>query len=516
MMDGGGALLEGHRGSWGLSVARLVGAVSLGVCLLLMAVRLYFGTSLDHPLFIVTSGSEWESLFVVWRVVHQLPAFLDRLEPPYAASTYNWLFYYLYGYVCKIVLQAMNLGEAWLPQVARFLTLFLTTMAWGAALVLFRRCLPAERRWIAWQMSAFFAFGPLIGYWAFTTRADVGAVACEVMAIAAFLHIRQRRPVLAALFLGLLGYAAFAFKQPNISALVAGGTLLLVRREWLPLSVAVVTAGGLAAVTFLLGSHQYVLDVLMVGFTIVRDWARGARQIIIFAEKSGPTLLCLPVVGWLVVQKIGLRRLIADDVLVVGAVGSLSALTIVLATIFHNGSADNYLFPISFYLALLTVRCLGLTLELFNTLPTVVAAAWSLGWASLAAAVMVVLTGMHGTYDLSHEHEDNVRGLACLRELPGPVLVAGIGGYGLLNLPWMLPGRSGWVVSFQYDAERRVGIPFKEGGISAFVDRGYFGTVASVSGGGLPDQLDSRMPAPYRPHISTDCKGMNVWVRQEN
>lgn len=494
-----------------LRLGRMVGTVALGLCLLLMAARLYHAVSFDHPLIIATSGSEWESLYIIWRVVHHLPAFIDRLDLPYAAATYNWLFYYAYGAVCRAVLGVFGLGDDWLPQVARFTSLALAGVAGLGAATLFRRCVPAGLRWLSWQMAALVAFGPLIGFWAFTTRADIGALACEVMAVAAFLHVLPRRPVPAALLLGVLGYCAFAFKQPNLSALVAGGTLLLLRRAWLPLAVAMVTAAGLAAATFLLGGHQYLIDVMMVGFTVVRDWARGAWQFVLFSQKMGPMVFALPVAATIVLRSIGWRRVLADDLAVVGLAGSASALLIALATIFHSGSADNYLFPASFYLSLLALRLTGLTAE---APPRLLVRAWALGWAAAATVAATVLTGVYGVTSLAFEHEGNTKAVACLRDLPGPILVTPLAGYGMLNLPWMFPGKAGWVLSFQYDAERRAGVPFAEDGISGLAERGIFGTMVTLPGGSLPDLVDQRLPGFYKLHETPECRGLTVWVRE--
>lgn len=485
----------------------LLGALA---CLALLGTRLALNMSFSQPLHLTTSGSEWESIYVVWRLIHGQDGFMDRTAIPYAASTYNWLFYNSYAVFTGALLKLLGLSEDFLPTVARLFTLGAVATILLASRRLFAQALrPVDGSAVlAGALAVLVAAGPLIGFWAFTVRADVWGLAFEVLAVLAFLALLPRSDMKAALALAVLGYLAWSFKQTNVAALVACGTVLLLRGRFRALAVAVVVAAGLMALTFALGTRQYMLDVMMVGFTVVRDVPRGVFNLAMFAAKNGPTLLVAPVALVVAARLGGLRRLWADDMLLAAAAGVLATLAVSLATVFHTGSGDNYFFPLSFYLALLSARALGLCPRVPPVLSLVLAA----GWLSVALAVLAPLTGKLGTVDLSGQHAKASEGRACLMDMPRPVL-APESLY--LMLPWMLPGNDQpWVISFQYKDERKHGVQFEQGGLGELARRGHFATIAMSQGFDI-DQLDGVPLDNYRLVPTPACPGLQVLVRRD-
>ena len=97
-----------------------LGAAGLGV--LLIAVRGYYAISFSEPLQLVTSGAEYESLFVIWKYINGLTVYADHTRIPFAGSFYNWVYYFFYGEVTGAGLNHLSLGDAWLPTVTRLIT----------------------------------------------------------------------------------------------------------------------------------------------------------------------------------------------------------------------------------------------------------------------------------------------------------------------------------------------------------------------------------------------------------
>ena len=48
--------------------------------------------------------------------------YIDPFTPPYTSAYFNWLFYDVYEFVCRSVLQNLHLSDAWIPTIARCIT----------------------------------------------------------------------------------------------------------------------------------------------------------------------------------------------------------------------------------------------------------------------------------------------------------------------------------------------------------------------------------------------------------
>jgi len=155
-----------------LTVISVVGAI---FCLALLALRISNAVDYDQALQLVTSGAEWESMFAIWKGINDQTLFTDRLKIPFNAVVYNWLFYQSYAAFTGGILSFLNLGDEWLPTVSRHFTLIGIATASVAATTTFLGFFNKHDRWakaFCVASAAYIATGPLIGWWAFTSRAE--------------------------------------------------------------------------------------------------------------------------------------------------------------------------------------------------------------------------------------------------------------------------------------------------------------------------------------------------------
>lgn len=492
-----------------LSWSALAGALA---CLILFAVRLGGVVSFAEPIQAQTSGAEYESLFAVWKYTQGLAVYNDRFQVPFNAPMFNWLFYASYGWVAKAVLGAGRLGDAWLPTVARLFTVLGAGAAGLAAAAAFRRAAgTGEPRLeaVAWAFAAFVAVGPLVGFWAMTVRPDAWALAFEAAAAAAFLVIYRRSPWAAVLSLAALAYAAWSFKQASVFAAGAAGLFLLARRDWRRLA-ALATALPLAwAATLVLGEPQYVKNVLFADYPLPFAGERMARNLLNFAVKSGPSLFLLAALAPVLAASPARRReSLADDPLLFALCGAAVAASISVPLSAQVGGSENYLFVLSFYLALLAVAGLATAARGGGAALQRMAAAGVAGWGTLAVAVLVVLAGVTGATGVRREHDANVAFKLCLDRLPRPLYVDNP----YLALPWMTPGTEPFVLSYTYPAERALGRRYERDGIGGLIAARHFAALA-VPGAEPPARIDGATLDGYAPAPGA-CPGISVFLRK--
>ena len=215
-----------------------------------MIVR-WFAAFREGP-YVFTSGWEWESLFAIWKWMHGEKVFADPFEPPFAVSSYNWLFYWTYGAFASGVISLLGLEPSALPSVARFLTVLLTLTSGILVYALLAPLNLLSR--IAG--SVVIALNPLIGFWSVTTRPDIAALVCDLAGLWCVKNAGRSG------FVWLIPawasfYGAWAFKQSFVAALTAACLYLFIsgsRKQ------ALLLGGGTAiafAATLALGDTDY-------------------------------------------------------------------------------------------------------------------------------------------------------------------------------------------------------------------------------------------------------------------
>ena len=488
---------------------RFVSATALmcaALSVVLLGLRVGGAVSFAEPLQVITSGWEQESLVAVWERLNGGAIYVSRFDIPYRWSIYNWLFYVSYGAGIEAVVGPLALSDAWIPTVGRLLTLGGVAAGVVLATHSFVAVIGPGRRPLYFSFAVLVAAGPLVGFWAVTTRPDVWALVFEIAAVAAYWRLQGRRPLTAVVVFCLFAYAAWAFKQTAIVAAVGLGLYLLARRRWTPMFVLAATMAAAWGATLVLGPSAYVNSIFMVEDVAVLSAAHGVSVLVNFASKFVPGLLGAAAIA-LVLARSG--RLAAawrgDDALAFATAGILAGALLVAATTPRVGSSESYYFIVAYFLALFVLAGLrSLTVE--GTDRRLVLSALSLGWAVQGVAVIAVLGGLAGVHSVRPTHEHMMRNKTCLDTLARPLYVADI----YLSLPWMTPGTPPFVLGYGYEAMRAAGRTMERGGVGGLIEDRYFAALA------LPlstkDIFDGAGLDGYRP-APADCPAFKVFLR---
>jgi hypothetical protein len=488
----------------------VLAAIGATLCIALLGLRIANTISLDEPLHLITSGAEWESLFAIWKAINGQEVYTDRLQIPYHAVVYNWLFYEAYAWFTGILLGLLSLSDPWLPTIGRLFTVLAAMTGILVCYAVFVRLFQerdAETRVLSLSFAVFVMTGPLIGWWAFTVRSDIWALALDIMAAGLFLKYYPRQKYAAVALLVTFGYAAWSFKQMYVFAVGAGGLLLLARRDWKLLGLLAGAMISAWAITFIVGNAQYVENVLFSDFTLFFAFSKGLRNIANFSIKSTPTLAALAALGVIIRASPHLRiALWRDDPTLFALGGVLVAGMIALPASFQTGGAEHYFFAESFYLALASVAGFALLRREKDGLSQGALGVASLGWVALSVALLLVLAGIKGITDVREQHVNNKAWKECLADLPRPLYVA----TAYMALPWMTENEEHFVVSYQYPMKRKAGKVFEAGGIGGLIAADYFKTLA-LNEASVPKELDGARLETYR-HLPGRCPGLTILV----
>ena len=494
---------------------RFVVAAALTAAVLslaLMAVRVVNAVSLVEPLHLQTSGDEIASLFAVWKWATGETVYGDRFRPPYNAVFFNWLFYATYGTIIQALHGPVFTDYAWLPTIARLFTLAGAAVAGGLAFLLFLRIDVARLRGykpVAAATALVIAFGPLVGYWTITVRPDVWALAFEIGAATAFLTFYRDRPNLAVVFVAACCYAAWAFKQVNVYALMGTGLFLLLRRDWRTVSILGALLVSAWILTFALGGEYYFRTVFFSGVPLSYTVAAAARNLGNFAPKVVPFLAAAAAIGAYVLSSDKRRKDFFEDDRALYAATGTSAALLSIPLSFQTGAAENYYFTLFFFLTLLVLAAYSLVAKQDARVPAWVDHAFGGGWLAMAVACLLVFLGVVGTTDLRAQHRFHSAAQACLAPLPRPLFI----GITYLSLPWMSPGSPPFVLSYVYYIERKMERRFESGGIGGLIASGYFATI--VTHAPPPETIDGVRPDRYR-LTPSDCPSLGIFLRRND
>jgi hypothetical protein len=222
------------------------------VAMVLYVLRLIANTSFAIPLQMRLTGFETESLYSIWKVIHNFDVYTDMYKIPFTSSSFNYLYYFIYGSIIKCVLELFTLSDAWIPQIGRMVTF----AACLAGVFFSSQLLPKivdrsrKNRLLYLGLSFFVFWGPLTGFFSLAVRPDILAVVFELIGLCSFVKLFERRTRTAYLCLIFFSYLAWAIKPTNITFLSG-------------LLVYFVSILSLAwSATLLLGSREYVNMVI--------------------------------------------------------------------------------------------------------------------------------------------------------------------------------------------------------------------------------------------------------------
>ena len=476
-----------------------------------MAVRTASTISFAEPLHVVTSGWEQESLAAFHLALEGEPVYVSRFEVPFRWAIYNWLYYEAYTGVFAVVRDILGLDPAWLPTVARTITL--AGVATGVPLVyLSMRTVvgdsPVPDRVSTWAVALLLAAGPLVGFWGITARPDLWAMVLEVAAVYAFWRLRHQRPVVAIVALAILAYGAWALKQSNVSAAAAVGLFLLIRGHRAEATALAVLLGGAFAATLALGGADYVASILLLEYDPAHDFVRWVAVMSNAAAKSLPVVFGAFAVLWVLGRGRFARRLRDDDPLLFALCGLGVSTALALATSAHTGAAESYYFATSFFAGLAALAG-GRSPSSEPGDPGPVGTAMTAGWVLHTVLVAAVLAGLLGTTSVRATHDLYAAARPCLDGLSRPLFVADL----YLSLPWMTPGNAPFVLAFGYHRDRARGRPFAFGGVGGLIESGHFATLALPPGTG--ERFDGGRLTRYRPSGEA-CGGLVVFHRNDS
>lgn len=490
-------------------------AVSVATAVLLMVLRITSAVSFAEPLQLTTSGWEQETLFPIWKSINGLVVYSDPYKIPFAASFYNWLFIEIYATFSGAVLSVLSLEDAWLPTVGRFLTLaFLfggTAVAYGSFLQFLKNPDKAMKI-LSLSFAVFIFFGPLMGFWGFTVRSDIGALLFEILVVYLFWKFYPSWPYQAVLLCAVAAYCAWGFKQVNVVSTVTIGLYFLYQRDWKPLFLLAGVLMAAYAATFLIGGPLYFRGFYESSRLGV-SFYQFATNIMNFTLKASPYLAALAALVLATFASPRWRRAWLDDkqaIFVLIGLGSATVINLLIST--KVGSADNYYFVLSYFIALTALKGYALVRAQVGDVESRVpvrgiVSISMLGWAANIVAVAVVLLGVKGYMSVTSQHEFYSSITKCASKLPKPVFIDN----SYLSLPWMNPAKHHFVVSYSYPMDRRDGLVFERGGIGGLIDEGYFASLLLSKGD--TDIYDGVGLDGYK-KLTLQCKPFYPYVRR--
>jgi hypothetical protein len=456
------------RYAWVLSAAALVSVLTIA------ALRIFYNLSFRQPLQLLTSGCEEESLFAIWKWIHGQAVYANPEHIPFAASYFNWLFYMTYGAITKGVLMGAGLQDDWISQVGKWISLC-GAVVLGVAVFRLLRLLRKDDdmnlrrigRWLPLGIALYVAFSPHAGFWIITTRPDVWALALEVLALGSYVRsLRSGGRGDLAWFI-LFAYAAWAFKQVNVTVAAACILHSVLRRKFRLAAILGAALGASFVLTLVLagGTCRYMLlkSQMNMGFHV----RLGATNLASALAKS--TLAWIP---WAVGLAEIVRRLVAgrasaeNSPLPVLYLSALTALIFYLPLACKDGAADNYFLPFS---VLAMIAWAGT----FLTNPTrVLAVTVSIGALLCVTLCLLVLAGKRGRLNCCEDHQRLMIIKPYLARLPKPTLAWS----GSASLPWINPNdENHFVLGCAYWTIPRARL--EGGGVEGLIASGRFAVV---------------------------------------
>lgn len=317
----------------GVAISHFRVAVVMIFVLLNLAVLVLRVISVWHYGELAPFGSP-QALFGVWRGIHHVPVYSWPLKYPYTLALYNYLFYFSYAFLLRL-LGATGAG----------ITL------WGCAITPVFAIIGALAQWKLVQsylnlrgarslLSLLFAVGlwfcaSIVRYWALSIRPDMAAIAFVMVA----LWICVRRPRFGFAYAGVLFYLAWSFKQSVILALAGVCLFLLFQKRWRDLTLLAAVFAALIAATLLLGTPEYRYNILIAPRVIKGFSWMWAMQIAPKSLLANAYWILAPLALWLAS---GARRL--DDTVRLLSTAFAVALAGGVLAMTKVGGWDNYLF----------------------------------------------------------------------------------------------------------------------------------------------------------------------------
>ncbi len=480
--------------------ANLLGIGAL-FCLGLLIMRILTVFSFSMPRHVVTSGFEEESLFAIWKYVHGLAIYQDPHQIPFAASYFNWLFYQIYGAWTAFFIQIFQLQEAWIPTFTRSLTLLIVLLGGGITYRFLSKNASHDKLTL-FSLSVILWGGPLLGFWAMTTRPDVLALFFDVCAALLFLNYVDKKIYLAILFAALGCYLSWACKQINIVMPLCVGLFLLGHQRYKAFFGFSALLVSLYGVTLLIAPTPMMHMLFFIKTAIPFSFSVFVGNLLKFFAKTFPVWMILLALTYQAIRDPAYRMTLWQDNRVkFGLAGLLAWMLTLLPASSKVGSADNYHFICLFFLTLLVSA--GFT----NRKPLARYVYLSQSLAGILLSCAIVFTFVNGNLNnLKQQHQDFTALQGCLKALPHPTFC--VNHYGAL--PWVSGSEQPFVLAYNYWADRDAGEDFEENGIGGLIAKGYFKSLILPTT--VSERFDKGALTRYE-RQALNCNGYQIYKR---
>lgn len=460
------------------SVVASASLLSVAVALAVFCLRIYYSISFSRTYYFLTTGSEEESFYAVWKYVHGLPVYVDFHKAPFAASYFNWAFYVVYGSVTKLVLSLFGLSDEWIPTVGRMITLAGCLAGLFVAHRIARHLAKTRKiSLLPTTLLLLFFAGYLMGFWAITVRPDVWALTLELTGFYFFLRYLDNHKRSAFLAAILFFYLGWSFKQ-NFVGLFGGCLLYLLFQKKIAAGFQFFCAFALlAALTYFAGTgdYRYLLFKSQLRMKLVPSI--GLYNLRLAVSKSLPVILFATGLGVLVLWQEPLKRLMQK----VQVNKPLQLLLLCFGVSFplfflmvmKEGASDNYFFTPFVVLLFLLVYALahGSATNAFQQ-----ATLWFFVPACLlnvgeGGLIMAEKFGQINRRPSAKQYETAKR---LMDTLPKPILFEKDN---IANLPWINRSPQNFILATTYYYKDAYGDKFEHGGVEGLMQSGYFNTV---------------------------------------
>lgn len=457
---------------------KIIYVVAIAAFLSVFCLRLFYTISLSQPYHIITSGGEEESFYAIWKYIHGLKVYEDFHKIPFASSLFNWGFYFSYGNIINLILWTFNLGDEWIPQIGRILTLTGCITGFLFSIKTARLLINTDKLSLL-QSSILVSFfgGYIMGFWAITVRPDAWAVTAEVIAFYYFLlHLKKNN--LTYLIVSLLFfYISWSFKQ-NFFTIIAGCIVfLLLKKSWKQAIFLGMPFLVMVLLTYLIGSEEYK-------YLLVKSQARMSMDILTgyvnlkmgVLKYLGAVLFGIALV-FFIFHRFSLRKVLkkiihSPNLLLLSICFTISFVLFFFMAM-KAGASDNYFFSSFIILAFLLITVTQKLSELSRLTNSIHAAYAFVCLISIAAGVLI-LTGKTGQLDLRSASKRYEHLKSIIKSSKKPLLVEN-DNYG--NIPWINDSKENFIIASTYFYKQEYGEKFERDGFEGLMKEGYFATI---------------------------------------
>lgn len=453
--------------------------VSTLCVIIVMLLRVLGNTYWGTPIDLLTSGKEEESLFAIWKYIYDQPIFKDPYTIPYAASYFNWLFYYFYGFITDVLQQILHFSDAWIPQTARYISFASSvTGSWLSVLIIRNITGKKALSIFHYSMIICFWFGYFVGFWVFTVRPDMWALVMEVAALLVFIKYRHNNKMMTLVWSAILFYLSFSFKQSFFGVAVGCWFLLVIRKQYKEAVLFALIPIALVAATLAIGGEEYrwlLIESQMGQGLVLKIGLSNFKlgYIKMFCLTGTATFVIIYMLARYSKNNI-VKRIIADDIALLLTLTGILSFLLFFVTCMKRGASENYFVsPYVLLIFILSYTVHKIQAEKDRTMIYTVYALASVIYIGLG---MMIITGRQGVVKV----DSMTKNFATLKQVidknEQPLYVEN--NYG--NLPWINPAEHNFVLATTYYILLEEPERLEEGGVEGLMDKGYFNTIIGM------------------------------------